>query len=582
VTISLALGTQRMLKRNALVRKLSSVETLGSVDVICADKTGTLTRGEMTVREIYFDGNDYQVSGVGYETSGEFTDNGKKVDPENLKLLLTIGQACNNAVFEKGHLLGDPTEGALLVSATKAGVNTKCERVKEIPFSSERKMMSVVVKENSKFTVYTKGAPEIVLDHCSKILKGGKEVALTASLRKEIEDQVEVMSGKALRTLGFAFRTVAAAVDDPEKELVFVGLQGMIDPPRPEVIPLITQCKESGIRVIMLTGDHLATAKAVAAEIGIEGEALAGSELEKFSEEELFQMVKKVNIYARITPNTKLKVVESLKKHGSIVAMTGDGVNDAPAVKKADVGLAMGITGTDVAKEASDIILLDDNFSTIVSAIEEGRGIFENIRKFVNYLLSCNIGEVIVVFLAVILFKDLPLTATMLLWINVVTDGLPAVALGADPAEKGIMKYSPKRFQKQIIDRQLWVEMVIFGILLTVGVLGLYYHNLPEGLEEARASAFIAIIIFELVRLVIIRADHNTPFFSNRWLVAAVGISLLLQVAIVYTPPLANLFAVKHIDFFDWGYILLGSLVLWIAFEISRRLLDFVPFFRGD
>lgn len=576
VTIALALGTQRMLARRTLVRKLNSVETLGSTDVICSDKTGTLTKNEMTVQELYFNDQDYKVSGTGYDKIGEFTRGGEKVDPKELQLLLTIGLACNDATFEGEKLLGDPTEGALLVAAAKAGVTADIERVKEIPFSSARKMMSVADQEGSETLVYVKGAPEVILEHCDKIIAQGKEIELDQQEKEKVLQKVEEMSKKALRTLAFAYKKTQKVQEDQQMEsnLVFVGLQGMIDPPRTEIEPLVNACNSSGIRTIMITGDHKATATAVAHKVGIEGKSISGEELDKLSPEELTKVVQEVDIYARVDPSFKMKIVEILQKHGHIVAMTGDGVNDAPAVKRADIGIAMGITGTDVAKEASDMVLLDDNFSTIVAAIEEGRGIFANIRKFVDYLLSCNIAEVLVVFFALVIFGHLPLTAIMLLWINVITDGLPAVALGLDPAEKNIMRYPPSSFQEQIINKRLWVEMIVFGILLTVGVLGIYWHNIPEGLEEARAAAFMAIVVFELVRLLIIRADHNTPLFSNVWLIVAVVVSLLLQSALVYVPFLANLFEIKQIDLFDWVYMLIGSFVLWLIFELIRKLTD--------
>jgi P-type Ca2+ transporter type 2C len=581
VTISLALGTQRMLKKNALVRKLNSVETLGSTDIICADKTGTLTKGEMTVREIYFNGKVYKVSGTGYEKVGNFTQDNQAIHPNELNPLLKVGLECNNAKVEMEKVIGDPTEAALVVSAAKAGLTNQSKRVHEIPFSSERRMMSTVSQENQNYLVFTKGATEEVLQKCTLLLKDGKEVELGDEERQKILEQTHQMSTQALRTLAFAQRVVTQSdfqnLKDGEKleeNLVFLGLQGMIDPPRVEVKPLIEQCKISGIRVIMITGDHVDTAKAVANEISITGEAITGDELNKMSEEELAEAVERVSIYARVSPSFKMKIVEALKKHDHIVAMTGDGVNDAPALKKADIGIAMGITGTDVAKEASDMVLMDDHFKTIIAAIEEGRGIFHNIRKFVNYLLACNIGEVLVVFLALILFQELPLTATMLLWINVVTDGLPAVALGLDPAEKGIMNISPKKFQAQIIDNRLWVEMFIFGLLMTVGVLGIYMLRLPDGVLEAKGAAFTAIVIFELVKLYLIRSNYKIRVFSNIWLLLAVVVTVLLQILIVYVPFLANLFEVKHVGIFDWGYILISSIIMWFAFKLVQKILD--------
>ncbi len=587
VTISLALGTQRMLRKKALVRKLNSVETLGSTDIICSDKTGTLTKGEMTVRQIYFDNILYEVSGTGYETQGQFMVSGQSVDPKPLSQLLQIGLDCNNAELNPdGTILGDPTEAALLVSAKKSGMDTKLERVQEVPFSSERKMMSVVVKNGKEYLVYTKGAPEIVLNYCSRLISNNNAVKIDDQNKGLILDNTHQMSTKALRTLGFAYKSVSEAEyqkikDDPEKiekDLIFLGLQGMIDPPRIEVKPLIATCQSSGIRVIMITGDHLDTAKAVAQEIGIQGEALSGQELDAMNDEQFNQAVERVSVYARVNPSFKMRIVDALKKQGHIVAMTGDGVNDAPAMKKADIGIAMGITGTDVAKEASDMVLLDDNFSTIVNAIEEGRGIFHNIRKFVDYLLSCNIGEVLVVFLAVMLWQELPLTATMLLWINVVTDGIPAVALGLDPAENNIMRYKPQVFQAQIVPKRLWVEMFIFGLMLTVAVLGIFVIDLPKSLALAQGAAFSAIVVFELVNVYIIRSSYKTSYFSNPWLLASIIFTLLLQVVIAQTPILTKIFGIQAIGLFEWGYIVIASAALWIGFKLIQKFLDMIKF----
>lgn len=582
VTISLAIGTQRMAKRKALIRKLNAVETLGSVDVICSDKTGTLTKNEMTVTQLFANNKIYNVSGSGFETKGEFTYEGKKIDLDNIKLLLNAGYYCNNAVLQKNNLLGDPTELALLVSAEKTGITSDFERILEIPFSSERKMMSVVVKKGSKYLLFSKGAPEIILEKSSLLYCEGKDEKLENKEKNKIHETVNKMNSNALRTLGFAYKEISAEdlkkiKEQPnfiENNLIFVGIQGMIDPPRFEVNTLLEKCKQAGIRVIMITGDHKATAEAVAKDIGIIGEAMEGFELENIKENEFNNIVEKINIYARINPASKMKIINALKNKGHIVAMTGDGVNDAPALKKADIGIAMGITGTDVAKEASEMVLLDDKFSTIVNAIEEGRGIYQNIRKFVQYLLSSNIGEVMLVFIGVILIKDIILTATMLLWINVVSDGLPAIALGMDTAEKGIMQLKPQKFQAAIITKMMWVEMIIFGILLTIATLGLFYLNLGENIQEARGAAFIAIVFFELVYLFIIRSQYHTPLFSNKWLLLAVIGTVLIQVLIVYVPFLSQLFNVGHIDFKDWLYIIIVSLLLGLSFKIIKPLLN--------
>ncbi len=580
VTISLALGTQRMLKKNALVRKLNSVETLGSVDVICSDKTGTLTKGEMTVRKVYFDGKTYEVTGTGYQTQGGFEIGGKKVDSIVLAKLFECGVFCNNASIKNGKLLGDPTEAALLVSAAKAGVKTKGKRLFEIPFSSERKMMSVVVEKDNKYFVYTKGAVEEVLNHSS----------ISLIEKKKILDTNIKLSSDALRGLGFAYKEISKSdftkqKNNPQKlesGLIFLGIQAMIDPPRIEVEPLIKSCQESGIRVVMITGDHIDTARAVAKEIGITGEGLTGLELEKMNDSEFIKTVESISIYARVNPNTKMRIVSALKKKGHIVAMTGDGVNDAPALKKSDIGIAMGITGTDVAKESADMVLLDDKFSTIVASVEEGRGIFHNIRKFVTYLLSCNVGEVMLVFVSVIIFQKLPLSATILLWINVVTDGIPAVALGLDPSEKNILSYKPKAFQADIITPRLWVEIIVFGILLTIGSMGIFLMDLPLGIERAMGATFTAVVMFEMVAIYLIRADYKTGFFSNPWLLVSVVTTVIIQIVIVYTPFLANLFGIKPIDVIDWIYIIATSGLLWLLFKLAETVLDRFESFKTD
>lgn len=586
VTISLALGTQRMLKKNALVRKLNSVETLGSTDTICSDKTGTLTKGEMTVTTIYYADQLYEVSGTGYDTVGQFTDNKKVLTTFPFQSLLQAGLYCNNAKLTNGKVLGDPTEAALLVSAEKAALaQQEGERVLEIPFSSERKMMSIVIKTGDSYTLYSKGATEVVLDQCFRLVSGDTERPIVIKDKKEILEINHTLSTKALRNLGFAYKTLTKSefeknknnYKELEKGLTFLGIQGMIDPPRIEVKPLIEQCVSSGIRVIMITGDHPETAKAIAGEIGIKGSALTGTELDKMDEKAFRKAVEEISVYARVNPDTKLKIVAALQDNGHIVAMTGDGVNDAPALKKADIGIAMGITGTDVAKEASDMVLLDDKFSTIISAIEEGRGIFHNIRKFVVYLLSCNLAEVIIVFLGVVILQDLVLTATMLLWINVVTDGIPAVALGLDPAEKGIMRYNPKVFQTQIINKRLWVEMVVFGMFLSVFVLCAYIMNLSEGMRAAQSAAFMSLVIFELLSIFLIRSRYRVSFFSNKWLLISVAVTLMLQLFITYVPFVANLFAVNPVHMNDWFFILVSCIWLYLAFQLLQQALNKIP-----
>lgn len=569
VTISLALGTQRMLKKNALIRKLNSVETLGSIDVICSDKTGTLTKGIMTVKEIYFDNKHYKVGGVGYETNGSFSHNGKEVDPQELEMLLSIGLFCNNSSLSQDKkAIGDPTEVALIVAAKKANIKTQFKRIHEIPFNSQRKMMSVVVENNSSYFVFTKGAPEIVLKHCN----------ISELDKKEISKVNENMSKNALRNLGFAYKAITKneylKIKDNEKlmeeNLRYVGIMGMIDPPREEIPVLIEKLKQSGITTVMITGDHIETAKSIAQQIGIKGESITGEQLDKLSRDEILKRCENINIYARINPDSKMKIVEALKKNGHIVAMTGDGVNDAPALKKADIGISMGITGTDVAKEASDMVLLDDNFSTIVASVEEGRGIFHNIRKFVSYLLACNIGEVLIVFIALIIFQKLPLTAIMLLWINVVTDGLPAVALGLDKPERQIMRHPPSIFQGQIVTTRIWAEMFIFGILMAIAVLGIFTLNLNNGLLKAQGAAFSSIVIFEVVKLFLIRSTYKTSFFSNPYLLISIALTIAIQLAIIYIPLFNKLFEIESIGFFDWAYIIIASIIMWFVFKFFK------------
>jgi Ca2+-transporting ATPase len=584
VRISLALGARRMAGRNALVRKLSAVEALGSTDTICSDKTGTLTRGEMTVREIRVNGQSYHVEGSGYKTEGAFYWNKRQLnDLGKLKPPLKIGLLCNNATLADEGITGDPTEGALLVSAAKAGINLEQAnqaepRVNEIPFSSARKMMSTVHQTEDGYAVYTKGSPEAVLDKATHILINGQEQQLTEERKQDILEQNQTMSLQALRVLGFAYKQVKTQPADQEvieSKLVFAGLQGMMDPPRTEIKEVINRVSgESGMRVIMVTGDHIDTARAIASEIGIEGEAISGTELDELSQEAFEDKAENIAIYARVNPEHKIRIVRALKKHGHQVAVTGDGVNDAPAIKAADIGVAMGITGSDVSKEASDLILLDDQFLTIVAAVEEGRGIFDNVRKFVNYLLSANIAEVLAVFFGVLVFQNLILTAVHLLFINIVTDGLPAIALGSDPAERGIMKYLPHRFQGSIINTKLWIEMFIFGALMSVIVLVQFAYNLDaSGLGAAMSSAFVAMVVLEMVRLVNIRSDFRIGWLSNPWLLVAIASSLGIVLAVLYVPFLSGLFELAPISSGNWLYIGGSAAALFVIMRVVRSVL---------
>jgi len=584
VRISLALGARRMAKRHALVRKLSAVEALGSTDVICSDKTGTLTKGEMTVRNIYLAGQLGTVSGSGYKPEGEISFEDKT--PASLTRLLEIGILCNNSSLHKGSVIGDPTEGCLLVSAAKGHVDAdallkRLPRVHEVPFNSERKMMTTIHKDGSDFLVATKGAVEMLLKECASYLgPDGKPHKLTKEVKDTILTTNRELAAQALRVLGFAYKSVkskpaGAAI---EKDLVFVGLQAMMDPPRMEVKQVIKRVHaEAGVRVIMITGDYIETAKAIAHEIGIEGEAISGMELSELSDAEFEKRVETINVYARVNPEHKIRIVQALKKHGHQVAMTGDGVNDAPAIKAADIGIAMGITGTDVTKEAADLILLDDQFLTIINAIEEGRGIFDNVRKFVNFLISCNIAEVITVLLGILFFNDLVLTAAQLLFINIVTDGLPAVALGSDPAQEGVLKSKPRRFQENIVSARVWAEIFIFGTLMSVFLIAQFWFNHTHENRIAAVSAvFTAMVVYEIVRLVDIRTDYRIKWFSNPWLSVAIASSLALHFAVLYVPFMARYFDVQTLSSHDWIFMFAGSVILITVMKLLNPVLDHV------
>lgn len=579
VRISLALGSRRMAAKNALVRKLSAVEALGSTDVICSDKTGTLTKGEMTVRELYVNHHKITVSGSGYDTSGEFT----MISP-SLELLLKIGALCNDAKLKKDGIIGDPTEAALLVSAKKLHLTTtalvdKYNRIDEIPFSSERKMMSTIHHDTNSghYVVMTKGATEIVLEKCTKYIdQKGSVVPLTSTIKNELLQQTHEYSKQALRVLGFAYKPFTnkeAAKNTHEKDLIFVGLQAMIDPPRKEVVKVVGEVQnEAGIRVVMITGDHVETARAIATEIGIHGKAMVGSDLDKLSDQDLAKQISDIGIYARVSPSHKMRIVQAFKHNGLQVAMTGDGVNDAPALKAADIGIAMGKSGSDVAKEAADLILLDDQFLTIVKAIEEGRGIFENVRKFVNFLISCNIAEVLTVLAGILIYQNLLLTAAQLLFINIVTDGLPAIALGSDPARPNVLKSKPQIFQGAIITKKLWIEIFTFGIVMSAMLSIQYFFLNIHGHEVAVTTLFTGMVIYELLHLVDIRSQYKISWRANPWLVASIGFSVILQLAVIYIPTFAENFDATPLGIRQWIIILIGAIILSIIMRILGRV----------
>jgi len=604
VTFTLALGSRRLVERNALVRRLPVVESLGSVDTILTDKTGTLTENRMTVTRLYAGGESYALDTTAERAASEGTagadesntetvlTDGDPADSDAITPLLRCGALCNNATRapeSEATYRGDPTEIALLAAAADAGIEADAERVREIPFSSERGRMTVLV-DDDPLTAYTKGAPEVVLERCDRVLEDGAISPLTDERREAILETNEAFAGDALRVLGFASKDVAdanAGDDAVEQGMVFLGLQGMLDPAREEVPGAVADCRDAGIRVVMVTGDNVETAKAIGKDVGFDPTgALTGREIEGRSDEDLQQTVEEVEVFARVNPEHKVRILRALQANGHTVAMTGDGVNDAPALRTADVGIAMGQRGTDVAKGASDMILQDDNFATIRDAVAEGRGIFDNIRKFVNYLLSANAGEVLVVFLGVllgtVLFPDLfaerealVLTPVMLLWINLVTDGLPALALGADPKAEGVLERPPRPPEESVIDPRTIASIAAIGVVMTVTGLALFFYGLAATADLIRAQTllFTFLVVVEVVRIQVIRSRYDLSILSNPWLLGAITVTLLLQLLVLYTP-LNDVFAVQPLPLGDWlpvAVAFVGFLVLNIG---VRELLD--------
>ena len=559
VTVSLAMGVKKMARHNALVRKLPSVETLGACTVICSDKTGTLTHNEMTVKRIYANDEIIEITGSGYSPEGRFTKS-----PHRFKELLIAGALNNDAKLKKENaswkIIGDPTEAALLVSAKKAGLNPdqlqqKCKRLGEIEFTSERKIMTTVNKLGQKSTAYTKGAPEVVLSLCNRALIDGRIVRISKTQKEKILEINEKFAKGALRVLGFAYKELDGkiATKDVEKEMIFLGLQAKIDPPRPEVKDAIKKCETAGIKVVMITGDHKETAMAIARQLGMKGKAVTGMDLDRI--ENFENIVEDIVVYARVNPTHKLKIIEALKKKGHIVAMTGDGVNDAPALKKADLGIAMGITGTDVAKEASDMILADDNFASIVNAVEEGRTIFDNIKKFVEYLLSSNMGEVLTIFIGILLHMPLPLIAIQILWINLVTDGAPALALSSEPPEPRLMKRPPRKVEERIVNKKRGIMIFLIGLLMMLGTLGVFqWYNPETNLIYAQTIAFTTLMMYQMFNVVNMRSEDYSIFSLkwNKWLVGAIILSVLLQIGVVHLPFMNSIFNTTPLQAFDW------------------------------
>ena len=604
VTLVLAVGIQRMAARNALVRRLPSVETLGSVTVICSDKTGTLTRNEMTVREIATATGRYRVTGVGYSPHGEFqrvTDGAAVAvaTQPDLERLLVIGARCNNAAVQPDHgggwrVVGDPTEGALVVAAMKGGIRAgdSAERVEcEIPFDSERKRMSVVVRRvDGGRLMETKGATEAVLPRCNAEWRHGVVVPLTAERRHEILGAAAALAEGALRVLSLACRDVAdhepldGTPDDCERDLVHVGLVGMIDPPRDEAREAVRTCRSAGIRPVMITGDHPATALAIGRELGLidgVGRAVTGAELDELSDGALAEAVDSIAIYARVTAEHKLRVVRAWQRRGQVVAMTGDGVNDAPAVKAADIGIAMGVTGTDVTKEASDMVLTDDNFASIVSAVEEGRSIYDNVQKFIHYLLSCNAGEVMLMFFAAVAGWPTPLAAIQILWLNLVTDGLPALALGLEPPERDIMTRPPRPPKEPVITVRRGLVILAHGALVTLVTLGGFWFTWrgsrdPAVIAHAQTVTFCVAAFAQLFFAIGCRSDRRTAFeigfFRNPALLAAIAISSLLQVAVVTLPFTRPVFEVRTDLGREWLLVIALALVPLTVIEAGKRI----------
>jgi Ca2+-transporting ATPase len=620
ITGALAIGMYRMAKVNSIVKRLPAVETLGSTSVICSDKTGTLTKGEMTVQRIYVDGKSVKVTGIGYEPKGEFRLDEKEYIPsESLKNLLKISVLCNDSALEKDSknnkwtVKGDPTEGALVVVAEKAGIKKATldrqeERIAEVPFSSERKRMTTIHAVGNKRIAYMKGAPEIVLEKCSNILLDGKVQPLTEKTAKEHCQVTEDMAKLALRNLGFAYKELPEGMEEYTEEIergfVFVGIMSMIDPPRQEVKDAIGICRRAGIRVVMITGDHKLTATAVAKELTLvgenveEGQVLTGEDLENMNDEQLAAVVEKVSIYARVAPEHKSRIVTAWKKKQQVVAMTGDGVNDAPALKMSDIGIAMGISGTEVTKEAADMVLADDNFASIVKAVREGREIYDNIKKYLTYLLQCNIMEILVMFIAVVSVPTLAawlspgsdvemvssaaiaLTAVQILWINLVTDGLPAIALGVDPGDPDLMERKPRKPNESVFTKDVKTYLIVVPIITSIMLLVAFFSHLPWESEfqllEARTQLFTAMVMIELTIAISARSFKypiiKVGAFKNKFLWLAVLSSFALQLVVLYVPGMQSLFDVHTPELIDWVVAALYAALIFTGLEVGKYL----------
>ena len=594
VTISLALGVKRMVRRNALIRRLPAVETLGSTSVICSDKTGTLTKDEMTVRRLYVAGHMIDVSGSGYEPTGKFSTNGStngagegKLTP--LSMLLQAAVLASDARVEQKNgagtweVKGDPTEGALVVAAAKAGLNkpeldAQFSRVSEIPFTAETKRMTTLHQTPGGLVAYAKGAPEVIVQSCASHLTDTGVEPLDDVRRAEVLERAREMAGEAMRVLAVAYKP-QATLGDAEKDMTLLGLAGMIDPPRPEAKSAVRKCEEAGIKVIMITGDHPLTAKAVAEELGLckHGLVVSGAELEAMDEAHLDREVDSIEVCARVSPAHKLRVVTALQNRGQVVAMTGDGVNDAPALKKADIGIAMGITGTDVSKEASAMTLTDDNFASIVAAVEEGRGIFSNIKKYLMYLLSSNIGEIGLMAGATLAGLPLPLSAVQILYVNLATDGLPALALAVDPPERGLMQRPPRDPRTGIFTRPVVLLMLVGGVWSAIVNLGLFVWALNSGrpLAEAMTMTFVSLVLIQFFKAYNFRSDRQSVLrdpFANKWLNLAIIWELVMLALILYVPLLERTFGTVALPLIDWVIILAAAFTVSPVLELTKWL----------
>jgi Ca2+-transporting ATPase len=617
-TIVLSLGMQRMAKRNVIVRKLAAVETLGATSVICTDKTGTLTKNEMTVRAVLTASGRVDVTGAGYAPEGELHQDGVPMPrgalAEELEAAIAAGTLANNATLARREgrwgIVGDPTEGALKVLAEKAGLASEIARrfprLNEIPFSSERKLMSTAHEDRDaprRAVLFCKGAPDLLLARCTHERVGAADVELAPARRAAIQAGIDALAGEALRTLGLAGRVmdpddVEALHPGHEQAFVWLGVVGMIDPPRDEAREAVAAAHAAGVRVLMITGDHPRSAIAIARELGIadanDADAVTGAGLDLLDDTALRDLAARRHVFARTSPEHKLKLVRALKAGGAIVAMTGDGVNDAPALRAADIGIAMGITGTDVSKDAADMVLADDNFASIVAAIEEGRSIYANIRKFLRYLLSTNLGEVLVLFLGVVLAAALgigaesgetlllPLTATMVLWINLVTDSFPALAVGVDPLDRTLMRRPPRVASEGVISTRMWIGIGVASVVMATGTLGLLDAGLPGGLIEgdgdtryARTLAFNALVLFQLFDVLCIRSDEasiRSGLFSNGWLWASIAFAVALQVAVIYLPALQRAFGTTALGADDWALTVAVASTIVIARELLKAV----------